>query len=240
MKIRYAVLPLALLAVGCSSPQQKDVESSPLGTYAVEEISPLADKMLKEIKLGDSVRGDVLVRLKEMLADPEFAPKLTDPGVNAVGVFQFGSGGLVLSGGAGSGLISFADGSQSVPFDTQAFAMGFTAGGQNTFGVLVVTGLDHEEKFTDGYNFTGHGGTVGETSYRMGNAKPDRGTHEVQFCGSGIGVGGSAAAATGEMVLKPDAELVEPEDGDDHDADGHDHKDGEADHEHKDGDEHGK
>ena len=66
MKIRTAVLPLALLVAGCSAPQQKDVESAPLGTYAVEEIKPLADKLLQEIKLGDSVRADVLARLDEM------------------------------------------------------------------------------------------------------------------------------------------------------------------------------
>ena len=95
-----------------------------------------------EIKLSADLKTQVAERLKEMLADTELEPKLKTPGVSAIGVFQFGSGGLIFAGGAGGGLMAFAGGTKDrIPFDAEGWSVGATIGGQTTFGVLLVFGL---------------------------------------------------------------------------------------------------
>ncbi len=213
MNIRTLALPLALLVAGCSStPEAEPITSAPLGVYKTEEIQPLAETLMDEIKLSDNLKEQVALRLKEMLADKELEEKLKVPGVSGVGVFQFGSGGMIFAGGAGGGIVAFAEGTEArIPFHAEAWSVGATMGGQTTFGVVLVFGLLQEETFTDDYSFSGHGGTIGAASFRVGHAVPDNGTHEIYFCGSGFGAGGSAAVGSGKLVLKRGETLVDAE-----------------------------
>jgi hypothetical protein len=198
---------LALVAslVACKGPEQAEIKSAPLKTFSEAEIKGTAKALLAKKGVGEEESFGLQKRLEEMLADPETKKRMESPGCNAVGVFQFGSGGLLIAGGAGSGLVSFAGGSGMEPFSARAMSVGAIVGGENAYGVLLVFGLQHEERFTDSYRFEGTGGTLAQTSYRVGQAKPKNGTHVIQYMGHGTGVSGSAAVAQGRLVLDRDA-----------------------------------
>ncbi len=196
---------LMFVAIGlgaCTSlPPQKPIPSDApkLATYSKAQIEELAEALLINMNVGDQLRLRIKARLGELLADPGVAAKLDTPGVNAVGAFASVKGGLVVTGVGGDGLVSFAGGRQNVKFDISGFTIGANVGGGKTYGVLLVVGLDHQEKFPDRYKVASTSGTIAETSYMVGRADAERSSHQIHYAGAGIGL--SADAGGGFVTL---------------------------------------
>lgn len=214
----HRIFTLALVCVslaGCAAPEQAPITSKELRTFSESEIMVSAKNLLKVMKVNEVQAFALTKHLEEMLADPQTKKRLESPGCNAVGAFQFGSGGFVISAGAGKGAITFAGGSALERFGARAMSVGATVGGDSTHGLLLVFGLKQEERFTDSYKFSGAGATIATTSVKVGEATPERGAHLIQYIGSGAGASASAATATGRLVLDRDAnrEPAAPESG---------------------------
>lgn len=198
------VLVVCLALSACASPEQQKVEpgTPELGTYTQDQIEERAALLLNELEVGDELHVKIMNRLGEMLSDPTFAPKLEDPGVNAVGAFQYGGGGLIVRGGAGNALMDFSGGSPRAAYDAKGWSVGASAGGENNFGVLLAVGLRYEEHFTDNYRTQGTSGAAGETGYAVGSGTPERNNqHTIRYCATSIGLGGSAG--TGRVTITP-------------------------------------
>jgi len=202
---------LAILLVGllvgmtaCELPHQRSVspQAPKLSQYTSAQIEEEAMKLLVQLEVHPDQRQGLLGRLREYLADPLFAPSVDSPGVNGVGVFQASSGAFLVKGGGGGGLVSFAGGNQDVRFKLGEFSIGANIGGQGTTGVLLVVGLDHQEKFPDLYTTIGTGGTIGDTSFKVGTASPERGTHVIQLVESSVGFSGEAGR--GKLTITVD------------------------------------
>lgn len=216
MNCRTLLLPaLALGLVACKSPEQKPVDrqnQAKLGVYTKDEITTHAKALLAEMKVGNEVEVKVMNRLGELLADPNFAPKLEKPGVNAVGAFVYGGGGVVIRAGGGTLLMDFAGGGQKAEFDAKGWSVGASVGGDNNYGVVLMVGLEYEEAFPDNYRLQGTGGSLAESGYLVGNGTPERtNPHSMHFVGTTIGFSGTAPA-TGRLTVKP-VEAEKPADG---------------------------
>jgi len=195
MRRKGGVLAIVILGLAaCELPYQASVspEAPRLGKYTSAEIEEQAMKLLVQLEVDPDHRHELVGRVREYLANPSFSPSIDSPGVNGVGVFQAGSGAFLVKGGGGSGLVSFAGGNQDVRFGMGEFSIGANVGGQGTTGVLLVVGLEHQEKFPDLYTTIGTGGAIGTTSFKVGTASPERGTHVIQLVESAVGFSGEA------------------------------------------------
>ena len=202
VKLAGLLFVFATGLTSCGLPQQKPIppDAPALEAYTRAEVEEEAAALLIAINVGDELRSRIMARLGELFADPGFAPKIESPGITGVGAFQVGSGGAILMAGAGSGLVSFSGGDQRVRFEVKGFSMGAAVGGENTFGVVLVVGLEHEEKFPDQYQTRGTGGTIAGTSYKVGQAEAKRGHHMLHYVGSGIGL--AASAGSGQVTIE--------------------------------------
>ena len=189
------VLGILLLGlVACELPYQASISPNApkLRKYTAAEIEEEALKLLLQMEVEPAYRARVVQRVHDYLAQPGFASSLDSPGINAVGGFQAGSGGFIVEGGAGGGLVSFAGGRQGVRFAMTEFSVGANIGGQGKTGVFLVVGLNHPEKFPDLYTTIGSGGAVGDLSFKVETASPERGTHVIQLVESAVGFSGKA------------------------------------------------
>lgn len=202
---RLVLLALSLSLLACAPTQQKP-ETPELTTYTEEQIHSETDALMQAFAIPDEMASHLRQRLAELLADDLTQKRLETIGCNAVGVFEFGQGGFIIAGGSGGGLVSFSGGAQAAKFTASEVSIGATVGGENTHGLLLVFGLAHQERFTDGYTFQGTGGTIATTSFEVGQAVSDRGTHIVQYVGTGTGAMGDASFGTGQLVLTPPGE----------------------------------
>ena len=204
------LLPLLVLACAACAPTQEAIHTPKLRTYNTTEIMGTAQSLMKRVEIDEEQAFSLTKRLEEMLGDSTTKARLESPGCNGVGVFEFGGGGFIIGGGAGGGLVCFAGGAQLEPFSASEVSIGATVGGDDTHGLFLIFGLEHEERFTDGYTFSGTGGTMAQTSFQVGQATPSRGTHVIQYLGSGTGVKADASFGKGELVLDRDKDLEEP------------------------------
>jgi hypothetical protein len=198
-------LALALAALfgpsSCAAPTQKPIPvgAPPLGRYDAVSIRSQAESLLVELKVGDKVRQSALARLDEFLAAPENAARIAADGVNGVGAFQVGTGGVLIVGGGGEGFVSFAGGSQKLPFKVSGLSVGANVGGGSNIGVALIFGLDHEQRFPDRYTMTATGGSYGDNTYLHASGTPERSSHKLECVATGIGFG--ARAGGGKMTI---------------------------------------
>jgi hypothetical protein len=199
------LLALSLSLAACAGlPEQRPIPAGapPLGKYTDDEIKAQAAALLSELAVGEDLKRNVLKSLEEYLAAPAARARIEAAGVNGVGAFQTGSGGFFFAGGGGNGIISFAGGAQKARFNVSGFSVGGTVGGGSSFGVVLVKGLDHEERFPDRYWVTMTGGEFADISYKLASGTAERGEHSIACIASGVGFGGSAARGSVTVAME--------------------------------------
>jgi len=198
-----SALALALAAglSACSAPEQRPIPegAAPLGRHDTAQIKAEAETLLVELKVGEEVRKKAMMLLEEYLAAPNNATRLEAEGVNGVAAFQVGGGGIIVTGGGGEGIVSFAGGSQKVRFEVSGISIGASVGGGSNMGVLLIVGLDHEQRFPDRYTMTGTGGSYGDNTFLVASATAERGPHKLVCVATGIGFG--ARAGGGKITI---------------------------------------
>lgn len=148
-----------------------------------------------------SIDGPEQVVLREKLAalleQPAFVAAMRERGVQAVGVYHWGEGGLVVKLARGSGTIRFAGVAGERSFDLEYTSIGAQVGGSASWGVVLALGLSSVEAIEGSY--TGDVASATAIDQSAGVMRLDHQGRSLYFVGVAEGL--SANAGGGKMVL---------------------------------------
>lgn len=148
-----------------------------------------------------SIDGPEQVVLREkldgLLAQPAFVTAMHDRGVQAVGVYHWGEGGLVVKLARGSGTVRFAGVPGDRGIELEYTSVGAQIGGSASWGVVLALGLSSVEAIEGSY--TGDVASATAIDQSTGVLRLDHQGRSLYFVGVAEGL--SANAGGGKMVL---------------------------------------
>jgi lipid-binding SYLF domain-containing protein len=194
---------LATLLAGCASNQIEPVGPAgpPLESYTAEAIKAAAKTLLATKGFDGRVQETLIGRLDSFLEKEETKTLMNEKGATAVAVYNSATGGFLISGGSGEGVVSFKGGGQAVPFKMSGYSAGAVVGGGTNHGVVVVFGLRDQRRFAGNYSMKGVEATAVSASVNAGVATYDGGvTHELRYFATGFGL--SLEAGMGSYAIE--------------------------------------
>jgi hypothetical protein len=193
---------LVVFAVGCSSTPAPQVEPNapPLTKFSPDEIKAEVPRLLTAHKTPDVEKEKLVERLTVVLDHPEVKAQLAEPGVTGVGVYVGGSGGFILQGGGGDGLVHFKGETGYRKIRISSYKVGAVIGGGSQRGFFLVCGLAHAVLLAGDYTFSGAGAMAGgDDAVNTGTGNSETGSHLIRF--HAIGKGLAASAGTGRFSV---------------------------------------
>jgi hypothetical protein len=190
---RSSVLVALLVLAACASGPPRDVPAgSALGRFTDAEVVEQAKALTTAAGLPEDRRSNVLTDLDRLLADKDFQAEIKDKGITGVCAYSSGSGGLLIGGGSGKGVASFAGGGTAVPFEANSIAIGGVIGGQASWGIGLLIGLAHEAWFPGEYDGSFTSSTAAVASVGGAKLKSEWHDHSVRTVVTGVGLAANA------------------------------------------------
>lgn len=200
-----AMLLAALLPVACdkdaapSSPPPGAPRTALAGRFDAAAIRQQVDELTGKLSLSPTQKVELDEKLDKFLASPDFAAVLARSGVQGVGVYRSGEGGLVVKIARGNGTMRFAGIAGDRGFELESTSIGAQVGGSASWGVVLAAGLPALEQIDGTYTGSVASATAIEESAGAVRMVHKRDKHELYFVG--IGAGLSANAAEGKLVF---------------------------------------
>lgn len=167
--------------------------------YDAEGIREVVEQLGSQLSLSPTQRVSLREKLDAFLVSDEFAPVMAAAGVQAVGVYRWGEGGVVVKIARGDGKIRFANVPGDRGFELEFASVGAQVGGSASWGVVLAVGLPTLEAIEGSYT-----GAVASATAIEENTGAVRLVHkdaksELYFVG--IAAGLSANAGEGKLVF---------------------------------------
>jgi hypothetical protein len=199
------VLLAALVPSACSkdtpppAPPAGAPRTALAARYDAAAIRQQVDELSSKLAISPTQKVELLEKLDKLLASPEFAAVLARSGVQAVGVYRAGEGGLVVKIARGSGTVRFAGVPGDRAFEIESTSIGAQVGGSASWGAVLGVGLPALEQVDGTYTGSVASATAIEESAGAVRMVHKRDRHELYFVG--IGAGLSANAGEGKLVF---------------------------------------
>jgi hypothetical protein len=202
------VLTLLLLSACASNEQPPEgAPPPPLVEFKALEVLETYDRLaaLKGFNAEDQAR--IRAQLERELATDAYKSLLIAPGVQVVGVYDSASGGFLIKGQAGDGLLSYGPTGAVQAVKVSGRSVGVVAGTRVSRGAFLVTGLLREAHLADSYRMS-IGDLAGGKDESRGKAHPKTAgrTHDLHLFGVVVGL--SADLGTASFSL--DVEAPQP------------------------------
>lgn len=167
--------------------------------YDAAAIRQQVDELVGTIAISPTHRVELVERLDAFLASPKFAAVHASAGVQAVGVYRLGEGGVVVKIARGDGTMRFAGVPGNHEFELRYTSVGAQVGGSASWGVVLATGLRSLDQVDGTYNGAVASATAIEESAGAVRMSHKRDHHNLYLVG--IGAGLSANAAEAQLVF---------------------------------------
>jgi hypothetical protein len=182
---------------------------SPRTDVPAEDLAPLSSRydadairtQVAELSSKLAIDGPARVELREkldaLLANPSFLAEMSGRGVQAVGIYRWGEGGLVVKIARGDGTVRFAGQARDRHFDLEYASVGAQVGGSASWGVVLGLGLPSVEGIEG--SFTGDVASATAIDENAGTFTLSHGDRQLWFVGVAEGL--SANAGEGKLKL---------------------------------------
>lgn len=202
--LRTVIAALVLAASCGGEPRRKTATPSAATTpihdrYDAAAIRAALAELAGTLAISPTQRVALREKLDAFLASPKFAAVHAAAGVQAVGVYRLGEGGVVVKIARGDGTMRFAGVQGDREFALRYTSVGAQVGGSASWGVVLATGLRSIDQVEGTYEGAVASATAIEESagaVRMGH----KGDHHNIYLVS-IGAGLSANAGEAKLVL---------------------------------------
>lgn len=164
-----------------------------------DQVRAQAVDLMGQLDISATQRVTLQERLDAFLAHPEFVEARQDVGVQAVGVYRWGEGGMVVKILRGDGTLRFAGDDRVHRFEIEATSIGAQVGGSANWGVVVALGLPSKRAISGTYGGSVTTATALEETAGTFRMVHKNSGHTVYFVG--IAAGLSANAAESKLVL---------------------------------------
>jgi len=151
------------------------------------------------LSISATQRVELREKLDALLASPDFAAVLAHTGVQAVGVYRYGEGGLVVKIARGDGTIRFAGIEADRSFELESTSIGAQVGGSASWGVVLASGLPAVEQIDGTYRGAVASATAIEQSTGALRMTHRSAGHTLYFVGVAAGL--SANAGENKLVF---------------------------------------
>lgn len=165
--------------------------------YDAEAIRKHVAELSTKLAIDGPAQVELREKLDKLLADPTFVGEMNERGVQAVGVYRWGEGGLVVKIARGDGTVRFAGESTDRRFDLEYTSVGAQVGGSASWGVVLALGLPSIEGFEG--SFTGDVANATAIDESAGTFTLTKGERHLWFVGVAEGL--SANAGEGKLTL---------------------------------------
>ncbi len=205
---RVFSVALALLTV---VPACND-EVTPRTTVPPGDLAPLAERFdaaairtqVEQLSSKLDIDGPAQVELREkldaLLHDEGFTKELETRGVQAVGVYRWGEGGLVVKIARGDGTVRFAGAPGERRFDLELTSVGAQIGGSASWGVVLALGLPSVEGIEG--TFKGDVASATAIDESTGAIELSHGERRLFFVGVAEGLSANAGGAKLTLALR--------------------------------------
>jgi hypothetical protein len=200
-----AILFAAVLPIACdkdtapSTPPPGAPRTALAGQFDPAAIRQQVDELTGKLSISPTQKVELDEKLEAFLASKDFAAVLARSGVQGVGVYRSGEGGLVVKIARGNGTMRFAGIAGERSFELEATSIGAQVGGSASWGVVLATGLPALEQVDGTYTGSVASATAIEESAGAVRMVHKRDKHELYFVG--IGAGLSANAGESKLVF---------------------------------------
>lgn len=165
--------------------------------YDADAIRAQVAELSGKLAIDGPAQVELREKLDKLLANPTFIGQMTERGVQAVGVYRWGEGGLVVKIARGDGTVRFAGASTDRRFDLECTSVGAQVGGSASWGVVLALGLPSIEGFEG--SFTGDVANATAIDESTGTFTLAKGDRHLWFVGVAEGL--SANAGEGKLTL---------------------------------------
>ena len=197
------LLLAALLPIACTTTTAPTTAAPAAGNTAITArydqaaIRKQVDELGNTLGISATQRAELREKLDALLASAKFAAILARQGVQGVGVYRSGEGGLVVKIARGDGTIRFAGLANDRTFEIKSTSVGAQVGGSASWGVVLATGLPAVESIDGTYTGEVASATAIEQSAGATRMIHKRDRHELYF----VGVAAGLSANAGESKL---------------------------------------
>lgn len=204
-RIALRALLLAALPVACdkdtapSTPPAGAPRTAIAGHFDAAAIRQQVNELTGKLSISPTQKVELDEKLETFLASKDFAGVLARSGVQGVGVYRSGEGGLVVKIARGNGTMRFAGIAGERSFELESTSIGAQVGGSASWGVVLATGLPALEQVDGTYTGSVASATAIEESAGAVRMVHKRDKHELYFVG--IGAGLSANAGESKLVF---------------------------------------
>lgn len=195
----------AVLAGACSkdaaptTPPTTGPRTTITARYDAAGIRQAVDELSGKLSISPTQKVELREKLDAFLASEKFTGVMAGNGVQAVGVYRAGEGGLVVKIARGDGTIRFAGVGGERAFELESTSIGAQVGGSATWGVVLATGLPALEQIDGTYTGAVASATAIEETAGAVRMIHKRDRHELYFVGVAAGL--SANAGEGKLVF---------------------------------------
>lgn len=197
----HSTVVLCALLAGCASNPETTGPAGPaLEKLAPEEIKAAGKSLLQQQSFDERDQITLMRRLEVFLGEKGPQTLMAQRGVTAVIAYTAGSGGFIVKGGSGKGLVHFKGGAAARPIALSGYSVGAVVGGGASRGLAVVFGLPEARLLSGKYNMRSVDAKVGASGVSSGIANyATEGGHQVRFFSTGTGM--SADAGIGSFSI---------------------------------------